>query len=135
MISKHDLFLLVIYVDNLPLKYLQRVTKILKFIYGQYTWENIFTIQNSTLVKELYLLSSMQLILSIYFSAINIISIWSKRQEKHALRCIFFLKKMQSQQFFFIIKDTMSQVTILSIYLVNKDINWEVNSFHGVTCK
>lgn len=135
MISKHDLFLLVIYVDNLPLKYLQRVAKILKLIYGQYTWENIFTIQNSTLVKELNLLSSMQLILSIYFSAINIISIWSKRQEKHALRCIFFLKKMQSQQVFFIIKNTMSQVTILSIYLVNKDINWEVNSFHGVTCK
>lgn len=135
MISKHDLFLLVIYVDNLPLKYIQRVAKILKLIYVQYKWENIFTIQNSTLVKELYLLSSMQLILSIYFSAINIISIWSKKQEKHALRCIFFLKKMQIQQFFFIIKNTMSQVTILSIYLVNKDINWEVNSFHGVTCK
>lgn len=59
MISKHDLFLLVIYVDNLPLKYLQRVAKILKLIYGQYAWENIFARNyntKSTLVKELYLL-------------------------------------------------------------------------------
>lgn len=107
MISKHDLFLLVIYVDNLPLKYLQRVAKILKLIYGQYAWENIFARNyntKSTLVKELYLLSSRQLILSIYFSAINFISIWSIRQEKHALKCIFFFKKMQSQQFFLIKK-------------------------------
>lgn len=59
MISKHDLFLLVIYVDNLPLKYLQRVAKILKLIYGQYAWENIFARNYNTkytLVKELYLL-------------------------------------------------------------------------------
>lgn len=59
MISKHDLFLLVIYVDNFPLKYLQRVAKILKLIYGQYAWENIFARNyntKSTLVKELHLL-------------------------------------------------------------------------------
>lgn len=59
MISKLDLFLLVIYVDNFPLKYLQRVAKILKLIYGQYAWENIFARNyntKSTLVKELYLL-------------------------------------------------------------------------------